>query len=141
MAETMNENRETLKEYLTANPPTEFQSSAEYFDVGDFVTYFAKSEMYYASRIDGLVTVYRSEKTDEPIGFKIKAVKSILKNMEKWGIPSLSAQYDGDGLSLGILFMSAAEMTSPVLKERYRELATLAKHAVIKRESLPSTAA
>jgi hypothetical protein len=131
---------ETLREYLSKNPPTEFESSAEYFAVGDFVTYFTKPEMYYARRIDGLVTVYHSEKTDEVIGFKIKSVLEILKSMARWNVPSLKFQYDDEGLSLSLLFMAASEMSQPNAKERYQELARLAKDAVIKRESLPSIA-
>ena len=129
---------ETLTEYLKQNPPSGFTSSAEYFEIGDFVTYFVAPDMHYGRRVDGLLTVYYSESTDQVIGFKIKSVKAILKNMGRYGIDAMNVEYDGAGIRLSLLFLSAAEMSDSGLREKYQEMARLAKAATISREKLPA---
>jgi hypothetical protein len=61
--------------------------------------------------------------------------------MESWNVGSLGVQYDGDGISLSLLFMSASELAKSDARERYQQLAHLANNAAIKRDKLPSIAA
>lgn len=52
-----------------------------YIPEGDCIEFVFAEDNYYAERIDGLVTVYYSEKTGEIVGSLIKGVTPFIKNL------------------------------------------------------------
>lgn len=123
-------------------PSEGFQSIPQYFSDGDFITYFVKSAMFYAYRVDDLLTVYRSEDKNEIIGYKIKSVVTLLHEMSQYGIDVIERSYDDGDLKLNLLFMAAATLVpNPSTKETYRQLARMSKDASIPKGELPMLAA
>lgn len=59
----------------------QFQPSAYYDPDGDCIEFIAAPDSYYAERIDALVTVYRSQETNEVVGSLIKGVRKFLGNV------------------------------------------------------------
>ena len=60
-----------------------FQPQVSYDQDGDCIEFLASNDMFYAERIDSLVTVYYSEDTGEIIGSLIKGVKKFIAEMSK----------------------------------------------------------
>jgi hypothetical protein len=60
-----------------------FKPSATYIPEGDCIEFLVAPDNYRARRIDGLVTVYYSRKTNRVIGGLIKGVHAFCKKMEK----------------------------------------------------------
>ncbi len=58
-----------------------FSPFAEYDADGDCIEFFAKPDPYYAERIDGLLTVYRSRESNEIIGSQIKGVSHLWREI------------------------------------------------------------
>lgn len=56
-----------------------FRPQAVYDRDGDCIEFLVSNESFYAERIDTLVTVYRSQRTDEIVGSLIKGVSKILR--------------------------------------------------------------
>ncbi len=54
-----------------------FSPFAEYDADGDCIEFFMKPDPYFADRVDGLLTVYRSQETKEIIGAQIKRVAAL----------------------------------------------------------------
>lgn len=107
---------ETLMEYLESKRCNGFTAIPHYSPEGDCVTYFVKPDRCIADRIDELVTVYHSMKTNELVGCTIKGVHRILSTLGNFGV----SVEDGE-VSLGLFFMAAAVM-NPAQKPRYKEL-------------------
>ena len=62
---------------LLAEPKREFSPFAEYDADGDCIEFFTKPDPYFAERVDGLLTVYRSQENKEIIGAQIKRVTAL----------------------------------------------------------------
>lgn len=58
-----------------------FKPVAQYDPDGDCIEFIAAPDSYYAVRIDPLVTVYRSQETNEVVGSLIKGVRKFLGNV------------------------------------------------------------
>lgn len=63
------------------SPEEPFQPTATYDPDGDCIEYLIKPDNFYAHRVDELLTIYRSEKTDELVGSFIKSVRSFWKKL------------------------------------------------------------
>jgi hypothetical protein len=75
-------NEEFAQLVLSKVPPDhEFKPSADYDADGDCIEFIAAPDSYYAERIDALVTVYRSQETDEIVGSLIKGVRKFIGNV------------------------------------------------------------
>ena len=61
----------------------QFQPQVSYDRDGDCIEFLASNDMFYAERIDSLVTVYYSETTGEIIGSLIKGVRKFIAEMSK----------------------------------------------------------
>lgn len=72
---------ETVATFVKQNKAKGFRAEARYFDDGDFVTYFAKNDLYHAVRWSEVVTAYISEVSGELIGCKIKGVAALWKEL------------------------------------------------------------
>jgi len=107
---------ESLKEYIKNHPARGFRSQPHYFQEGDFVAYYIKEDVAYEERIGELVTIYRSMKSNEMVGCKIKGLKRIMKTLGDFGM--LRVMIKDGKVSLGLLFMGAA-LANPGCQEEY----------------------
>lgn len=73
-----------LKEYVFRQKPKPFRQEPYYCATGDFLSFFWKNEDHYAHRVDDLVTVYISRESKQPVGCKVKGVRSVI--MDKVGM-------------------------------------------------------
>ena len=96
------------------------------------VSYYFRNERCYAQRVDDLLTVYLALGTDELIGGKIKGVKHILDTAGTFGV-----MVDDGNVRLGVLFFyGAARAEGEDQKNRYEELARVAKDVTLDRKEL-----
>ena len=74
---------EDFAQLVLSKVPTDhtFRPVASYDADGDCIEFIAAPDSYYAERIDPLVTVYRSQETDEVVGSLIKGVRKFLGNV------------------------------------------------------------
>ncbi|MFO0967644.1 MAG: hypothetical protein U0793_18950 [Gemmataceae bacterium] len=61
--------------------PQAFSPFAEYDPEGDCIEFFVKPGPYCAERIDGLLTIYRSQETGEIVGSLIKRVAQLCREL------------------------------------------------------------
>jgi hypothetical protein len=66
---------------LLSDPERAFSPFAEYDADGDCIEFFAKPGPYYADRIDGLLTVYKSQESGEIVGSHIKGVSHLCREL------------------------------------------------------------
>lgn len=124
-----------LMEYLRGRSTQKFSSVPHYFPDGDFVTFYASDVRCYAERVDELLTVYRQVGSNDLVGCKIKGVRRILGTLGHFAIVVADNK-----LMMGVLFMAAALDVPAEKRQRYQELAQLAKDAAIDQSELPMTA-
>src|SRR5437868_4269436 len=104
-----------LSEYTKGKKCGDFRPRPHFFRDGDYVTYFFREDRAYEQRIDELLTVYRSVKTDELVGCKVKGVRRILSTLGNFGI-----KVEDGNVTMSMLFIGAA-LVSPASRERYEE--------------------
>ena len=88
-----------------ASPERPFVPKAIYDADGDFIEFVVKTDDFYAERIDDLLTVYRSEETDELVGSYIKSVSSFCKAIVKQS-PLFAVIVEHPPIRLSHLFMA-----------------------------------
>ncbi len=75
-------NEEFALEVLSQVPADQrFLPTAVYDADGDCIEFIAAPHSFYAERVDTLVTVYRSQETDEIVGSLIKGVSKFLRGV------------------------------------------------------------
>ena len=84
--------------------PPRFSTMAEYNEDGDCLEFLVSNEPYYAERLDGWVTVYRSEKTHHIVGGMIKSVMCHL--LQKF--PGLRLEIKGSPVKVTCLLRAAS---------------------------------
>lgn len=133
---------ETLAEYRRTHSPEGFSPVPQYFEDGDFVTYFVKSTLFYAVRVDPLLTVYRDEETDEIVGYKIKSVRYLLNEMKEFGYDTMERSYSNGDLQLSLLFIAAATTAQDQSsKVKYQEMAKMSRGVSIPLDQIFAQAA
>src|SRR5438270_23949 len=95
-----------LIEYLRGRKPKGFRSCPYYSKEGDFLTFFFEDEDHYAERMDEILTVYRSMKTEEFVGFKLKGVLHLLKTLGDLSV----TVFDRDGVLMLSMLLIAGSM-------------------------------
>ena len=76
-----------LEKYLHDNAPSgAFSPCARYDEDADALTLFLSNEPEYRERLNSRVTIYRSMESDQIVGCRIKAVKSVLDDLGSFGI-------------------------------------------------------
>lgn len=96
----------SLDEYRKGKRPGKFEARPLYVPEGDCLTFYFKDDEAYAERVDELLTVYRSMKSDELVGCQIKGVRFILKNLGNFGV-----QVKDGSIDLRALFIAYAFAT------------------------------
>jgi hypothetical protein len=87
-------------EYLKENPPLGFHPLPFYSAAGEFLSMFFEDEDHYAERIDQVLTVYRSMRTQRLVGFKINGARRILEAL----VPYKEAPPEGGSVKMCWLF-------------------------------------
>jgi hypothetical protein len=93
----------SLIEYLKAHKPTAFRPEPHYSEDGDCASFYFQDKDSYADRVDNFLTIFRSTDTDEMIGFEIKGVSQIMRDLGEFGV----TVQDG-GTEIGIIFAGYA---------------------------------
>jgi len=123
----------SLNEFLENNQAKvePFRPCPLYVPEGDSLTFYLKDEDSYGERIDELLTIYKSTKTDEIVGCQIKGVRRKLKELQKFTVTLKDAN-----LGLGLLFLTYMATTeSPTARHQYE---WLGKQAAKVRASVPT---
>lgn len=67
---------------LSKVPPGQAFKPTAYYDAdGDCIEFISAPDSYYAERIDSLLTVYRSQETNEIVGSLIKGVRQFIQQV------------------------------------------------------------
>ncbi len=73
-----------LKEHMDGSP--EFTPEPIYNRYGDSIEYLSANEATYAERVDSVLTLYRAIDDDRVVGFKIKDVAALMRELGHDGI-------------------------------------------------------
>ena len=68
----------SLVNFLKVARPKTFEAKPRYIPQGDMIVFFFDEAESYAERVDHCLTVYRSFKTNQLTGCKVKGVKRTL---------------------------------------------------------------
>jgi hypothetical protein len=119
-----------MTEYLKGKKPRAFKPRPIYSPDGDFITIYLSDEDSYAKRVDELLTVYLSVRTNSLVGCKIKGVQRLLKTLGDFGVSVHDRK-----LNVNLLFIAGA-LFSPKQHDKYKELGRQAGTMAIPRKSL-----
>jgi len=75
-----------LMTYLERKKPRKFQPRPYYGRDEDSLTFYFNNAESYARRVDELLTLFLSLKTEELVGFQVKGVRKNLKRLGGFGI-------------------------------------------------------
>lgn len=109
--------------------PAQFSPTAFYHPQGDSIEFFAAPDVFYAERVDDIVTVYYSEQTGEVVGSFIKGVKALCDRLTKT-LPSFKIEIQAGKVRLEHLFLAtlwASESPNSSTVRTYRKLAKVAE--------------
>jgi hypothetical protein len=123
-----------LTDYLIGRKAQGFEQHPYYSIEGDFVTFYFRDEDFYASRIDDVLTIYHSMDNHDFVGFKLKSVTHLLRELGDFGLHVT----DADGkIMLGLLFLAGMKLTDnfPAMLE-YQQLSERTKDIPLKLREL-----
>lgn len=114
-----------------------FKPEAYYDSDGDCIEYIVKPDDFYAERVDDLLTVYNSEKTQEVIGCLIKSVSVLCKRLVK-KLPGFAFEIEAGRVRLGLLLRacvwSELSKDDKILVLTYKKLADSADEMNVETE-------
>jgi hypothetical protein len=115
-----------------AKPAKPFRPVARYDPDGDCLEVFLANDPFYAQRLDDLVTVYRSEKTDQVVGSLVKGVRKLCREMKE-KCPGFSIEIEAEKVKVEHIFLIAQwnskSAGKPLVRKMYRELLEKAEDA------------
>jgi hypothetical protein len=95
-----------------AQTPETFTPTAYYDKDGDCIEFLAKPDDFYAERVDDLVTVYYSEKTNEVVGSLLKGVTSLCEKLLS-RLPGFRVEIRHGKVKLEHVFRARVWLSSP----------------------------
>jgi hypothetical protein len=104
----------TLEQYLEGKTCEGLKLRPQYFQDGDFVTYFFREDVAYEERFDELLTIYKAMETGEMVGCKIKGVCRILSKLKAFKVV-----VDDERWPLALMFLGAA-LVNPASQDEYQ---------------------
>jgi hypothetical protein len=127
--------QEPLLTYLSERKCKRFVARPHYFHDGDFVTYYMEDEPCIAQRVDDLLTVYLSKKTDKLIGCKIKGVRRLLREGGGFGVI-----VEDEGVRLSLLFLVGLALggSGEERRKRYSECGHATSSVFLEKRELPN---
>jgi len=109
-----------------ADQEKDFAPFAVYDPDGDCIEFIAKPDAYFAERIDGIVTAYYSEDSNEMIGAQIKGIKSLMRQS-----PGLAIEVEDGPVKLHFLLRARIWQKDPKSAQipviQYKKLISLAE--------------
>ena len=119
------------------HPEVPFAQQAAYDHDGDCIEFVARPDSFYGERIDDLITVYRSQESNEIVGALIKGVRDFCESMfEKY--PGFRIEIEDGKVKLAYLFLAklwAIKHTpSDLLTLTYKKLIEVAEESGIEAE-------
>ncbi len=115
---------EDLTQFLEGKTAQGFEPRPYYSSDGDFLVFYLRDDEAFAERVDDLLTVYRSIKTKELVGCKIKGVLRLVQTLRNFGV---SIEPEDKSLRLSLLFLSAAFGKPPECRQYYEEMGRFSK--------------
>ncbi len=120
-----------------ASPKEPFEPTAYYDRDGDCIEFLAKSDDFYAERVDGLLTVYRSRKDNKIIGSVIKGVSHLYRNILQT-YPGFAVEVRDGKVRLAHLFRARLWSGRPdedrIIVKTYQTLAEFAEEEKVETE-------
>lgn len=98
----------------------EFEPYGFYNEAGDCIEVYLSGDLVVEDRINEIITIYRSQKDNQPIGFQIKGVKDILEEWEAERVGFHAAtkkREDKERIELTELTVAAISLSSKDEKE------------------------
>lgn len=128
---TMLSNEEFAKRVLLlANPVQPFTPTATYDPDGDCIEFLVSADPFYAERVDDLVTVYYSQRTQEVIGSLIKGVSEFCRTFSE-KMPGFRIEIRDGRVKLQHLFLARLWSTQRTRTDlptlTYKKLITIAE--------------
>jgi hypothetical protein len=112
-----------LMKYLEKARPKGFQPRPYYGPEEDCLTFYFDNAESYAKRVDELLTLFLSLKTNELVGCQVKGVRKNLRRVGRFGI---SIKHGKMGLDL-VFHLLAFLAEKPSQRRRYLELSRRSK--------------
>lgn len=110
----------------------EFRPNAYYDADGDCIEFLATPDPFHAERIDDLVTIYRSQETDEIMGCMVKGVSRLQKEILK-RLPGFRVEIEQGRVSLTHLFQAGLwmleETQTKTVARQYQQLIRVAEQS------------
>jgi hypothetical protein len=110
--------------YLEKARPRGFKPRPFYGTEEDSLTFHFANDESYAKRVDELLTLFLSLKTDELVGCQVKGVRMKLKRLGDFGI---SIKHGKVRLAL-VFHLLAFLAEKPAMRQRYLELSERSKN-------------
>jgi len=85
---------------------------------GDCIVFKSRNVAVVAERVDGILTLYLSAEDGRPVGFQIKGVRHLLKELGCEGL-TIESQARGNEVSVALILWAAYE-TGPATVSRRR---------------------
>jgi hypothetical protein len=98
-------NEQFVEEALALKTPDSFEPTAVYLPEGDCIEFVGKPCMFYAERLDDLVTVYYEQETNEIVGCLIKGVSRFIHDQMR-GKPGFRILIQDRRVQLVFFFLS-----------------------------------
>jgi hypothetical protein len=109
-----------------------FEAAATYDPDGDCIEFLAKPDLFYAERVDDLVTVYYSQETGEIVGSLIKSASKFCQRLLE-RFPGFRIEIIDGRVKLEHLFLARLWSAPPEQEEiitlTYRKLIKVAEEA------------
>lgn len=119
---------------LLAQPAEQFKPTATYDPDGDCIEFLAKPDVFYAERVDDLVTVYLSQETDEVVGSLIKGVSKFCQEMLT-SMPGFKIEIVDGRVKLQHIFLArmwSSELSPQDLRTlTYRKLVEVSRETIV----------
>jgi hypothetical protein len=118
---------DTVKQWLAERGALPaFEPFAEYDPAGDCIEFFVSNVPFYGKRLDGWVTAYYCEATNELVGGLIKGVVTSLLPR----FPGIRVDIHGDQVAVGFLLRAPAYQETSQEKQRvYKAMIAQAEDA------------
>lgn len=134
----MKTSNKSLNEFIDnlSVPSEPFEPTAKYDPDGDCIEFIIRAEPFYAERIDGLVTVYRSQPNDEIVGSLIKGVSAFCKKLHQ-RFPGFEITVEAGRVRLDHIFLAklwTSRHQSKIISLTYRQLIEEAERVEVEAE-------
>lgn len=119
MATGLGEYYEFLRQGLEA--PGEFEPKPYYARESDTLFFYAEDVQSYAKRFNPILTIFLSTDDDRLVGFKIKGIRRIVRQMQRLGVDKIAMHDGGIKLKVFAEFALVVPADDADLTSRYED--------------------